>query len=182
MLIKDKEIIDKIDQFGRVVLSTDNFIHHLLNNKDLNGAYVKENEEYEFYMNSCDIFDYVPIKLKPYTELEQKYTKASYLKERSNKWLIPKDYFDIDIISHLINKCSNEYEKIRVAKELNEFDKRNQINVLYALIYMVDTMRENNIVWGIGRGSSVASFVLFLIGINKINPMDYDLDYDEFFK
>ena len=36
--------------------------------------------------------------------------------------------------------------------------------------YLVDTMRNNNIVWGVGRGSSVGSFVLYKIGINRINP------------
>jgi len=48
--------------------------------------------------------------------------------------------------------------------------------------YLVDLMRENNIVWGVGRGSSVSSFVLFLIGIHRINSIYYDLDVEEFLK
>ena len=32
-------------------------------------------------------------------------------------------------------------------------------------------MRENNIVWGVGRGSPVASYVLFLIGVHRINSI-----------
>ena len=43
-------------------------------------------------------------------------------------------------------------------------------------------LRENNRVWGVGRGSSVSSFCLFLIGVHKINPMLYDLDYKEFLR
>ena len=54
--------------------------------------------------------------------------------------------------------------------------------LLKYLKYLVDTMRNNNIVWGVGRGSSVASFVLFLIGVHKINSLYYDLPIEEFLK
>jgi DNA polymerase III alpha subunit len=43
-------------------------------------------------------------------------------------------------------------------------------------------MRDNNIVWGVGRGSSIASFVLYLIGIHRINSLYYDLSINEFLK
>jgi DNA polymerase III alpha subunit len=43
-------------------------------------------------------------------------------------------------------------------------------------------MRKNKIVWGVGRGSSVASYVLFLIGIHKVNSLKYNLDIKEFLK
>jgi DNA polymerase III alpha subunit len=54
--------------------------------------------------------------------------------------------------------------------------------LLKYLKYLVDTMRENNIVWGVGRGSSVASFVLFLLEVHRINSLYYDLSIDEFLK
>ena len=54
--------------------------------------------------------------------------------------------------------------------------------VLQFLIYFVDTLRANNVVWGVGRGSSVSSFCLFLIGVHKINPLLYNLDYREFLR
>jgi len=56
------------------------------------------------------------------------------------------------------------------------------LNILKFIIFLIDKMRENKIVWGVGRGSSVASFVLYLIGLNKINPMRYNIDYTEFFR
>jgi len=43
-------------------------------------------------------------------------------------------------------------------------------------------LRKNNIVWGVGRGSSVASYVLFLLGVHKIDSMYYELSVDEFLK
>ena len=50
------------------------------------------------------------------------------------------------------------------------------------MVYLVDHMRENNIVWGVGRGSSTASYVLFLIGIHKINSIQFGLDWREFLR
>ena len=76
----------------------------------------------------------------------------------------------------------SEQEKIRVKEEYNLFDKKKFVKVLQFLIYFVDTLRANNVVWGVGRGSSVSSFCLFLIGVHKINPMLYNLDYKEFLR
>jgi DNA polymerase III alpha subunit len=48
--------------------------------------------------------------------------------------------------------------------------------------YIVDTLRANNVVWGVGRGSSVASYVLHIIGVHKIDPIKYNIPIEEFFK
>jgi DNA polymerase III alpha subunit len=56
------------------------------------------------------------------------------------------------------------------------------IIVLKAMKYLVDTFRENNIVWGVGRGSSVASYALYLIGVHKVDSVKYELPITEFFK
>ena len=69
-----------------------------------------------------------------------------------------------------------------VEEELLEFEKHNMINLLRYMIYLVDFMRKNNIVWGVGRGSSVASYVLYLIGVHRINSIQFDLDWKEFIR
>ena len=80
-------------------------------------------------------------------------------------------------------KNANPSEEIeRVEAELVESQSRNMYNLLRYMIYLVDFMRANNIVWGVGRGSSVASYVLYLIGIHKVNSIQYDLDYREFLR
>ena len=56
------------------------------------------------------------------------------------------------------------------------------IDLLCYLKYLVDTMREHNIVWGVGRGSSVASYCLYLLGVHKIDSIKYELDIREFLK
>ena len=56
--------------------------------------------------------------------------------------------------------------------------------MLDLLKYMisVDFMRSNNIVWGVGRGSSVASYVLYLIGVHRVNSIQYDPGLREFLR
>ena len=95
---------------------------------------------------------------------------------------MPEKYYQINVLQWLLDKCHNDEEKMRVQMEYDLFEKKNFIRVLQFLIYFVDNLRANNIVWGVGRGSSVASFCLFLIGVHKINPMLYNLDVTEFLR
>jgi DNA polymerase III alpha subunit len=99
-----------------------------------------------------------------------------------NNWFMPKKYTEINVLQWLLDKCQTDEEKLRVQAEYDLYEKKKFIKVLQFLIYFVDTLRANNIVWGVGRGSSVSSFCLFLIGVHKINPLLYNLDYTEFLR
>jgi DNA polymerase III alpha subunit len=87
----------------------------------------------------------------------------------------------MDIEEFLVSQCP-EQNYDRLVKELALFRQNNMIPVLKTMKYIVDTLRANNVVWGVGRGSSVASYVLHLIGIHKIDSVKYNLPIDEFFK
>lgn len=102
--------------------------------------------------------------------------------ELQNNWYMPDEYKNFDIAKYVLDQCQNEEEMQRVGKELLLYQEREMFVLLRYLKYLVDTMRANNIVWGVGRGSSVSSFVLFLIGVHKINSLYYDLDIEEFLK
>ena len=99
-----------------------------------------------------------------------------------SKWYLPNEYANMDIAQYVLDKCTNEAELQRAGEELIKFQERDMFILLKYLKYLVDTMRKNNIVWGVGRGSSVASFVLFLLEIHRINSLYYDLSIDEFLK
>ena len=103
-------------------------------------------------------------------------------KANCGNWYMPDKYYQINVLQWLLDKCQNDEEKMRVQMEYDLFEKKKFIRVLQFLIYFVDTLRENNMVWGVGRGSSVASFCLFLIGVHKINPLLYNLDITEFLR
>jgi DNA polymerase III alpha subunit len=92
------------------------------------------------------------------------------------------EYKNFEIIGYLLDKTTNEEEYQRVVEELELFYQHNMIDVLKYLKYLVDTMRSNSIVWGVGRGSSVASYCLYLLGVHKVNSLNYSLDIREFLK
>ncbi len=98
-----------------------------------------------------------------------------------HKWFIPDDYYP-NLTEMLYGMCETEAQRDRVNQELELFIKHGIYDVLHVMKYIVDTLRSNKIVWGVGRGSSVASYVLFLIGVHKIDSVKYNLPIEEFFK
>jgi DNA polymerase III alpha subunit len=119
-------------------------------------------------------------ELIQYNKLDM--TVEQFDNQMQSNWLMPEQYKTMDIAQYVLNQCQGEAELQRAGEELLLFQERDMFVLLRYLKYLVDTMRENNIVWGVGRGSSVASFVLFLLGIHRINSLYYDLSIDEFLK
>jgi len=78
--------------------------------------------------------------------------------------------------------CTSEAELQRCGEELLLFQEKNLFDVLRYLKYLVDVMTQNHLIWGVGRGSSVASFVLYKLGVHRIDSLYYDLDIKEFLK
>ena len=99
----------------------------------------------------------------------------------SNHWFIPNDYYP-NLTEMLYGMCETNEQRDRVSQELELYIKHGIYDVLHVMKYIVDTLRANNIVWGVGRGSSVASYVLYLIGIHKIDSIKYNIPIEEFFK
>lgn len=112
----------------------------------------------------------------------QDITQAEFDRQNQQHWLMPSDYHELDIAQYILDLCKTEAELQRVGEELILFQERDMFSLLKYLKYLVDTMRKNNIVWGVGRGSSVSSYVLYLLGVHRINSMYYDLDIAEFLK
>ena len=77
---------------------------------------------------------------------------------------------------------SPESNHPRIIQEIALYKKHNMILMLKTMKYIVDTLRTNNVIWGVGRGSSVASYVLHIIGVHKIDSVKYNLPIEEFFK
>ena len=99
-----------------------------------------------------------------------------------SEWFMPDAYKAINIHNYIMPKCLSPEEATRVEEELQAFKERDMYDLLRYMIYLVDFMRENNIVWGVGRGSSVASYVLYLIGVHRIDSIKYNLDWREFLR
>ena len=102
-----------------------------------------------------------------------------------SEWFMPNEYKDINVYEYVLGKAETpcpQHVQDRIWQELDAFRERGMEDLLRYMIYLVDFMRENDIVWGVGRGSSVASYVLYLIGVHRINSIQYDLDWHEFLR
>lgn len=104
-----------------------------------------------------------------------------HLQQQSN-WHMPDAYKNLDIAEHLLSLCQTQEQLQRVGEELLIYQEKNLFDLLRYLKYLVDVMRENKIIWGVGRGSSVSSYVLYLLGVHRIDSMYYDLDPREFLR
>ena len=116
-----------------------------------------------------------PKQLDPYED--QKFFDQA----NQSDWFIPNDYYP-NLVEMLYGMCTTKEQTDRVSEELEAFIEHNMLDLLFCLKYIVDTLRENNVVWGVGRGSSVASYVLYLLGVHKIDSIKYNLDWREFLR
>lgn len=97
-------------------------------------------------------------------------------------WHMPEEYKQLDIAAYVLGLCNTEAELQRVGEELLLYQERDLFNLLRYLKYLVDVMTINQVIWGVGRGSSVASYVLYKMGVHRIDSMYYDLDPSEFLR
>lgn len=166
------------DKFGQVVLDEDDICNHFLCNPSspLHKVQVSEPfliSTYELELENPPILEeYIPVDCSV-----EEYDRAC-----QSVWLMPVEYETFDIVTFLIEKCDTEEQLQRVGHELIEYEKRNLVPMLRYMKFLVDTAHTNNVVLGVGRGSSVSSYVLFLIGVHCVDSIFYDLDIKEFLK
>lgn len=165
------------DIYGQQIFSEKDIVELFLTNTDIKIKNMLCEHEVVFDQKLY-LFDIPEIKkyVKPELSVEEFDTQL-----QSNLYL-PDEYKSFDIAKYVLSLCQNDSELQRAGEELLLYQERDMFDLLRYLKYLVDTMRKHEIVWGVGRGSSVASFVLFLIGIHKINSLYYDLDITEFLK
>jgi DNA polymerase III alpha subunit len=175
----EKAKIGRINRYSETVITVDEAITIMQNGNSIDGAIIDSAFEIEKFNEFSSHILSKDVRVR---EESKDLTVDEYHHMHSNVWKFPEKYREIDVLDLLLSRCSSETEKERVKTEFEMFKERNLEVLLQLLIWLVDHMRENNIMWGVGRGSSVASFCLYLIGINRVNPLIYDLDIGEFLK
>ena len=126
-----------------------------------------------------DIIDPVP------NFLQQRFHACSvpeFHATQQKNWYMPDKYKQLDIAAHVLALCESEAELQRCGAELMMYQERDLFDLLRYLAYLVDAMRENRIIWGVGRGSSVSSYVLYKLGVHRIDSLYYNLDIGEFLR
>lgn len=164
----------KIDDYGRVIETEDSLVEQLYNGTleaQASGDFVNK------FNHWCSVFD-VDMRINPADEINVPPTE--FHKERQSEWLIPEEYKTFDLEGYLVGKCTTDEQLVRVAEELSVFATLGLYDVLRAVKYAVDTLDAKGITRGVGRGSSVASYCLYLLGVHMVDSMKYDLDFGEF--
>ena len=154
------------NKFGEIVYNIEDVVDLMMSEQNVSGITVDSTVKLDDVMPESDI----SLSVDEYDLANQ------------HNWLMPEEYKQIDIAQHVIDCCKTDAEIQRAGEELLMFQQRNLFNLLKYLKYLVDTMKTNNIIWGVGRGSSVASYVLYLLGVHRVDSMYYDLDPNEFLR
>lgn len=169
----------KQNKFGEMIFAEDDICDFILSGNDIStvrGMIVDQ---------SVDLSKF-PDTLDPVPDfLAQRFHSCSvpeFHESQQSNWHMPEQYKQMDIAEYILSKCQTQEQLQRCGEELLLYQEKNLFDLLKYLKYLVDVMTENKIVWGVGRGSSVSSYVLYLLGVHKIDSMYYDLDIKEFLR
>jgi DNA polymerase III alpha subunit len=171
----------RIDDWGRTIMQPDAVIDLMLKGVDISTVVVEDAPEIQQYNEWCRQYDKLNYLIATPGDMDR--TPEEEHAERGAMWFISKDIQQIDVRRFLLEElCKDDVCRDRVNLEMDLFEARDLVPLLQLMMYLVDHFRRNKIVWGVGRGSSVASYVLFLIGVHKIDPIKYGLDVHDFLK
>jgi len=169
-----------VDEWGRVIFAADDAAELLMQGYDITEICIDPDPMIERYNRAClghNKADYLI-----HTPAAPSTTSTEEAARRQADWWMPDAYRQLDVRSKLLALCQNREQIERVTMEMDLFEALNFLPVLRLLCFLVDHWRANGVVWGVGRGSSVASYCLYLIGVHRIDSLAYQLDISEFLR
>jgi DNA polymerase III alpha subunit len=169
----------KYDQYGQTYTNSQELCDLLYKNPGLDISLFQVEDSIEYNRSVAELHAELDL-LDSYHNIDMSVEEFDNTLQKN--WHMPQEYKVLDIAKYVLDLCQTDAELQRVGQELLLYQERDLFDLLRYLKYLVDTLRKNNVVWGVGRGSSVASYVLFLIGVHRIDSLYYDLNIDEFLK
>jgi DNA polymerase III alpha subunit len=169
----------KTDQYGQIIYNEADLVSMVMRGitvEHLQGMLVESGVNLE---TASAYLEQVP-ELVEYMFTDMTVEEFDVMKQ--NSWYMPDEYKNLDIAEYILSLCDTDAKLQRCGEELLLFQERNLFDLLRYLKYLVDTLRSHNMIWGVGRGSSVSSYVLYLLGVHRIDSMFYDLDPSEFLR
>jgi len=170
----------KINMYGQAILSSKNLRELLLQGKNISHLNVVFDEEIKLFQEYQSSL--LPETITFLDAPEEVLTFDEFHERCADEWIFPVVYQQIDVHSWLIDKCKTQQEIDRVNEEFVLYEERNLIMLLRLFIFLVDYMRKNKFVWGVGRGSSVSSYILYLIGVHRVDSLKYGLEIKDYLK
>lgn len=169
------------NKFGEQIYNESDIVDLLMSGRrpvELHRMFVDNTVNIE---NIAKLVDEFPTWI-PHTFTDEPASVVDWDTAQQTKWNMPEEYKSLDIAAHVLSLCSTEAELQRVGTELLMYQERGLFDLLRYLKYLVDVMTENRLIWGVGRGSSVASYVLYKLQVHRIDSMYFDLDIKEFLR
>lgn len=170
----------KTNKYGQAILSSDHLRELLLQGKNIGHLNVLEDDDIVLYnthqdalLRNVTVFLNAPEETLSFDEFHEL---------KATEWLFPAAYQQTDVYAWLVDKCKTQTEIDRVDEEYKLYKERNLIMLLRLFIYLIKYMRENKFIWGVGRGSSVSSYILYLIGVHRVDSLKYQLDIKDYLK
>ena len=178
--METKESRIKTNSYGQVILSSDNLRELLLQGKNISHLNVIRDEE-------IALFEKYQSELLPKTVTfldapEETLTFEEFHEKCAGEWIFPVIYQQLDVKTWLLDKCTTQEQIDRVNVEYQLYEDRDLIMLLRMFIYLISYLRENRFIWGVGRGSAVSSFCLYLIGVHRVDPIKYNLSIYDYLK
>lgn len=171
----------KQNKHGEIIYNQDDVIDLIMRGIDItNTQGITVDSSVDLQTMAC-MLENVP-KFVAYNELAESMTTEEFDHGCQSNWYMPDSYRDLDIAEHVLSLCDTDAELQRCGQELLMFQERRLFDLLRYLKYLIDIMTQNKLIWGVGRGSSTASFVLYKLKVHKINSLYYDLDPAEFLR
>ena len=142
--------ITNTNQYGEPIVNCNDLMELVYQGYDVNKVKVND-DRVEKYNTIIEELALDWPSLKKLTDLD--IAVEDYDRALQSDWYMPDEYKQMDVEEHIRSLTKTQEEKTRVEEELVLYRKYNVLNVLRFLVYLIDTMRTNNIVWGVGRGS-----------------------------
>jgi hypothetical protein len=172
----------KTNKFGEMIFNENDVFNFVMSGHDITKMHTMIVDPPLDLETAALILDNIPA-FKDYNEVaKDKLSVEEWDHRNQSEWFMPEEYKQLDIAKHVLDLCKTDVELQRVGEELLLYQERNLFNLLRYLKYLVDVMRSNHLIWGVGRGSSIASYVLYLLGVHKVNSIYYELDPTEFLR
>ena len=171
----------KTDHLGQMIFSEDDCVNMLMRGQSIHvdGMLVDATVDLE---TAALMLEHVPTFVQYKEMTMQAISVEDFDHLNQGQWLMPDEYKNLDIAEYVLSLCESEAALQRVGEELLLYQARDLFDLLKYLKFLVDIMKENNLIWGVGRGSSVSSYVLYLLQVHRIDSLHYNLDIAEFLR
>jgi len=154
---------------GESVLSSFSYARRILNGEPVDGVLVMRDVHSDKFESlngisiSSELVDFDPEPL-PHEHTDDELSELIQYIERSERFMGTDDEID------------------RISLELDYFIRTLNIPFILECKKLIDKFKEDDIIWGVGRGSSCASYICFLLEINDVNPIKYNIPFNELSK